>query len=218
MTAQSLRCRSGQSQSSSRELGVSLKMNPFLTIENIGRRRDRFYIGFLVIFWIIWTPCTIIATTLAISDFSFFWLIWLPFGYIGLLGIPFVLIESRKPQTLEATTDSLLIHGTGIPFSRTVAIPRTRSITLNFGNYSESDESESVATLNIISKDSWWKKRIMISALSHPTEKRKIFRSLKRFLTENDFLLHVEDNHPKSREAQDLTNTTETITMANKSQ
>ena len=181
-------------------------MNPTLVIKNAGRRLDRFYVGFLVLFWMIWTPVTAWATAIALSDFSFFWVLWLPFGYVGVCGIPYMLIQSRKPQTLEATADALVIHGTGIPFTRVVAIPRDQEIKLHFGRYDDGSEGESVTTLNIFSRTSWWTRRIMIAPLSHPEEKRQIFRDLRAFLSENGFRIQVNDEHLKTRNEQDSGN------------
>jgi len=179
------------------------EMNPTLVITNAGCRPDGCYVGFLSIFWIIWTPVTAFATAAALSEFRFFWLLWLPFGYVGVFGIPYMLIQSRKPQTLEATPDALIIHGTGIPFVRVVEIPRAQEIHLHFGLYDDASDGESFTTLNIFSGTSWWTRRIMIAPLSHPKEKRQIFRDLRTFLSENGFRIQVEDNHPKTRSEQD---------------
>ena len=178
-------------------------MNPSLTIDNSGRRLDGCYLGGLIVFWIIWAPATIWVTAMAISDFHIFWAVWLVFGYVGVLGIPYVMIQSRKPHRLEATDDALIVHGTGLPFTKVVKIPREQRIELHFGHYEDSNESESVATLNLISGNSLWTKRIMISPLMHPSEKRQIFRQIKAFLIDHGFNVEVVDDHPKSRGEDD---------------
>lgn len=178
-------------------------MNPTLVIDNSGRRSDGCYLGFLVLFWIVWTPVTVWATLEAFSDFNLFWVVWLPFGYIGMLGIPFMLWQSRKPQVLESAPDSLQIRGTGLPFARVVTIPRGQKIKLHFGHYGDDGEGESVATLNVFSGSSWWTRRIMIAPLAHPSEKRKIFHEVEAFLTENGFNIELDDDHPKTRSEQD---------------
>lgn len=142
---------------------------------------------------------TVWATFAAFSDFHLFWVVWLPFGYIGVLGIPSVLLNSRRAQTLESTPDSLRIHRTGIPFSRVVTIPRGQKITLHLGHYGDDGEGESVVTLNVFSGSSWWKRRIMIAQLAHPKEKRKIFHEVEAFLHENGFDAEIDDDHPKTR-------------------
>ena len=174
-------------------------MNPTLAITNTGRRPDGCYLGCLTICWMIWTPATALATVAALTDFSFFWVLWLAVGYVGVFGIPYMLIESRKPQTLEATADSLVIHGTGIPFARVIEIPRDQKIELHLGRYDDGGDGESFVSLNIFSGTSWWTKRVMIAPLSHPEEKRQIFRDLQTFLSENRFRIHVADEHPKTR-------------------
>lgn len=174
-------------------------MNPQLVIDNTGRRIDVFYLCFLIVFWIIWTPLTVWATVTAYLNFSFFWVIWLPFGYVGVFGIPYMLVQSTRPQTLLATPDSLRVSGTGIPLARVIEIPRQQEIKLHFGRYGDEGEGESVATLNIISGTSIWTKRIMIAPLSHPNEKRQIFDELQTFLLENEFRLRVDDQHPESK-------------------
>lgn len=174
-------------------------MNSVLIIDKAGLRKDGCYLGGLSIFWIIWTPVTVCATVIAFSDFSFFWLVWLVFGYVGVLGIPYMLLDSMKPHKFEATTYSLIIRGTGIPFARVIDIPRSQPIKIHLGHY----DDESVVTLNIFSGVSAWTRRIMIAPLSHPMEKRRIFGELQTFLSENNFEVHVEDDHPKTRCEED---------------
>ncbi len=178
-------------------------MNPTLVIENARRRPDAFYLIFLAFFWLIWTPLTGFAQYFAITDFHWFFVIWLPFGYIGVLGIPWMVIQSLKPQKLEATPDALRIHGSGVPFRRVVDLPRDREIKLHIGHAEEDSEGEMVATLNLLSDASWYQRRIMISPLSHPEEKPRLFRLIKSFLCENGFEVVIEDKHPKTRTSED---------------
>lgn len=179
-------------------------MNPTLVIDSKGRRIDKFYAGFLIIFWIIWTPITALATLAAITKFNWFWVLWLPFGYLGVFIIPYAFLQSGKPQEFEATSDSLVFRGTGNPFVKTIEIPRKQTITLHFGHYGDVGDSESVPTLNMITKRSRSTRRIMISPLTHPNEKRQILRDLSIFLVENGFDVLVQDEHPKSRDEQDI--------------
>lgn len=164
---------------------------------------DRFYVGSVVVFWIIWLPMTAVATVIAVSDFHVLWLLWLPIGFAGALLIPYFLYQARKPQIIEATPDSLIVRGTGEPFVRTVVIPREEVIRLRFGHVRGEDEYEMVATLNILTEGPWWKRRILIAPLVHPREKREIFRDLRAFLSGNGFRVEIEDTHSRSRSEQD---------------
>lgn len=169
-----------------------------LTIENSNRWPDKLYIGLLSAFWIIWAPATAWVTFLAITDFHIFFLLWLPFGYLGVLLVPWIMIQSRKPQVLEATEGMLIFHGNGTPFFNVINIPRCQLFKLHIGHY-DNGEGESVVTLNLLYGGADSINRIMISPLSHPLEKRKVFREVEAFLQENGFLLEIQDDHPASK-------------------
>lgn len=167
-------------------------METSITIENSGRRSDVAYTGCLCVFWLIWTPVTIGVTYLAYSDFHIFFVIWLLFGYLGVFGVPWTLIQSRRPQRLVATEQDLIIDGGNNPFQKIVRMPRNKVIKLYFGHYDDG-EVEAVVTLNLFSGA----KRVMISQLSHPTEKREIFETISKFLEENEFNVEIEDTTKK---------------------
>ena len=173
-----------------------------ITIENSKQRHDKLYVGCLVVFWIIWTPLTCFVTFLAITHFHWFFVLWLVFGYLGVIGIPWTIIQSHKPQTLEASEDALIIRGTGVLFKNVIHIPREKLITLHIGHYEDGNDTESVVTLNLFSGQSPWTQRVMISPLAHPSEKRHIFHQLELFLSANGFQFEVKDEHPKTRSEQ----------------
>jgi len=172
-------------------------MNPSITIRNAGRPLDKWYVGFLSLFWLVWTLGAAWATVSALTDFHFFWILWLPFAFLGVYLPPYIILSFRKPQKFEATSECLIVHRTGIPFKQVVKIPREQVIKLYFGRYDDGN-GEAARTLNIFSENSFWTRRIMISTLSHSNEKRKIFQQLRTFLTENGFALEIVDHHPNS--------------------
>lgn len=162
---------------------------------------DRIYMGFTLIFGIIWTSATAFLTFIALSKFSLFFVVWLPIGY----GVTFVILRmlllSRRPQTLEATANSLIVHGTGIFFAGSVSIPREQKIKIGLGRYGGQHNGEIVHSLNIFSEAPWWKSRISISPFSHPSEKIQIFHDLQTFLTDNGFDVETEDAYPRDKKA-----------------
>lgn len=168
-------------------------MYPTLDIRNEGRRIDGCYFSLLLAFWITWTLTTVWVTLEVTSNFNIDGMLWLVFAYLGVVGIPYLIGNSQKPQRLVATGDSLIVYGSGIPFKSRVRIPRDQPIELHFGHYAEGDV-EAVATLNLVSGDSFWTRRIMISPLSHPDEKREIFREIRSFLKDQGFLLEVVED------------------------
>jgi len=160
---------------------------PELEIKTKGLRKDKFHIGFLTAFWIIWVPITLFAVIAAIDDFSIFWVIWLPFGIIGVILIPLTLYGINGSHVIIAEPNGIKILSNKAFFQREVFIKKDDLESVMLGRYDSDFDGESIVTLNIFKKSGWWNKRIMIAPFVHPDEKKMIYAKILSFLTENNF-------------------------------
>jgi hypothetical protein len=147
-------------------------------------RKDRFYTGFLILFWILWTPVTLFVTGFASTGEgpqAFLWL-WLCFGWLGVLLIPWALLTRNRTQRLRMRAGRLLVSGTGLLPWTALAIDRDQIAALTLEAYDE----ESVLTLNLFLKG-LFRRRVMLASLVHPEGKEILFREIERFLHDHGF-------------------------------
>lgn len=152
-------------------------------------RGDRFYLGFLVVFWLIWAPATLFVTGLLLTEGGpkVFLAFWLLFGWAGTLMIPVTLFTRKRKQRLAVEADRLLVYGTQ-PFSRRPQeIRREHLEAFTLERYDE----ESVVTLNLFL--SRWPKRIMLGAMVHPDGKVSLFPQIAAFLREHGFVFEKRE-------------------------
>lgn len=149
-------------------------------------RTDRFYTGFLVVFWLIWAPATAIVTWLAFTERHTFFFVWLIFGYLGTVGIPLALLNRRRKQVLEVVGESICIHGSGVLPTSKVIVHKQNFHALTLEHYGKHDP-ESVFSLNLIQKRGTRPGRIMLAPFVHPKDKVIIFREISEFLNGNGF-------------------------------
>lgn len=83
------------------------KHNNRITIKPKDYQRDYFVIVVTIIFWIIWTPITMIATYLLFIEPSIFLILWLSVGYFGVIGVPFALGTMNRCITIELIDDKI---------------------------------------------------------------------------------------------------------------
>jgi phosphatidylglycerophosphate synthase len=165
-----------------------------MTIQTSGRyvidprdyRSDRFSIGCLVAFWLIWAPVTAIITYLAYTKREPFLFVWLVFGYLGTIGIPIAIFFKNQKQVLEIAGDSLVVYGAmGNPWSK-VRIHKQNLKALTLERYEDPD-TESVYTLNLFQKPDVRPQRIMLASFVHPKDKAILFEEIREFLQNNGF-------------------------------
>ena len=84
---------------------IAMNEYPRLIINTKGLKKDKFYIGGLIVFWLIWTPITLFFCIGAIVDFHWFLLIWLPFGLAGVILIPIKLYGVNGSQFIIAEAE-----------------------------------------------------------------------------------------------------------------
>lgn len=141
-------------------------------------RKDRFYTGFLIVFWIIWAPVTLLVTGFAATGEGpqAFLYLWLCFGWLGVILVPYTLLTRNRKQRLTASAGRLLIRGTTLlPWKRQeVRRGDLKALTL------ERHDDESVLTLNLFVKG--FPGRVMLAPLVHPDGKEILFHELAHFL------------------------------------
>ena len=156
-------------------------------------RTYRFYAGCMLIFWLIWTPLTLVVTYLACTQGNPFLFVWMIFGYVGVVGIPLVILSRNRKQILEVVGDSVIIKGTGIlPTSKIRIYGRNlRSLTLE--HYDDTFDRESVYTLNLLQKTGAHPERIMLAQFVHPRDKAIILEEIRTFLSNHGFHFNVRN-------------------------
>lgn len=171
-----------------------------MTVQTSGRyvidprdfQTDRVYIGFLVVFWLIWAPVSTMIIYVTYSEGSPFFFVWLVFGSLGTIGIPLAIIFKNKKQILEAAGNSLVVYGTqGYPWSR-VKIAKENLHALTLERYERTDQ-ESVYTLNLFQKPEVRPQRIMLASFVHSKDKAILFEEIGEFLQNNGFEFQVKN-------------------------
>jgi hypothetical protein len=171
-----------------------------LLIECKPLKKDRVYIGFLVVFWLIWAPGTVYATWLINAEFSWFLLAWLVFGYAGTILIPLSLLGINGKDIITITPDGVrVLYDHGIIKHRVFILKdNIESVTLEKVDQGTSfGESgiESVWTLNIFQKSGWRWKRVMIATSAHPEEKERIYCDLVRIFSMFDYSFQQKNDY-----------------------
>ena len=166
-------------------------------ISSEGKRKDKGYVGFLSVFWLIWTPATAVTTYLAFTKLHVFFFVWLLFGYAGVILIPLRLLGINKPQVLLFNGDHLIIKGTGLPFQKAIHVGKDEIAALTMEYYDErgTEDAETVWSLNLFLKRTYWKKRIMLGQFLHPEEKAELFYQIKKFLERHGFNFETKNNY-----------------------
>ena len=171
-----------------------------MTIQTSGRyvidprdfHTDRVYVGFLVVFWLIWAPVSVIFIYATYSEGSPFFFVWLVFGPLGTIGIPLAIFFKNKKQVLEAAGNSLVVYGTqGYPWSR-VEIDKENLHALTLEHYERTDK-ESVYTLNVFQKPGVRPHRIMLASFVHSKDKAILFEEIREFLQKNGFEFQIKN-------------------------
>src|SRR5262245_26459418 len=106
-------------------MGMSMEMNscpsPFeetregaqlrISWDNRLVRKDGCLFLFLVVFWIVWAPATILATCLLLLARDWcegsFLAIWLIFGWLGTLVIPYTLLGRFWREWIEISNETI---------------------------------------------------------------------------------------------------------------
>jgi hypothetical protein len=171
-----------------------------LLIDCKSMKKDRFYIGLMIVSWLVLATVTAYVSCSITNEFSWFSLVWLVFGYAGTILIPLSIFGATSKEIITTTADGVNVLYDHRFIKHNVFIPKDNieSVTLervdegtSFGEAS----IESVWTLNIFQKNGWRWKRVMIASLAHPEEKERIYAELVRvfsrfgfsFQTKNDF-------------------------------
>jgi hypothetical protein len=140
-------------------------------------RKDRFYFGCLVLFWLPWTPMTLLITWAAVIEFDWFYAIWLIGGYLGVLGIPLAILNRNRKEYIVIQGELIAVQGTGILPKSMVRFPKSNLKELGLGHYNE----ESLLSLNRFHEDQF-PHRITLAAFVDPKDKAVLFTEIASFL------------------------------------
>ena len=161
-----------------------------LAWDNRALAKDRFLGCFLMLFWIIWAPATLLVTGLAwlalvrknIGNLSFF-LVWLVFGWAGTIGIPYSLLQRHWSESLTIDASAITLEYFGLLAKRPKVIPLERISEISIGHMPDSDGGESIVTLNILGTPavSFWSHRQMIAYWLSPKLKEQLFQAIEAF-------------------------------------
>jgi hypothetical protein len=155
-------------------------------------RADRFYFGFLVVFWTIWAPATAVATYMAFIEHEPFFYFWLIFGYLGTILIPYKVFTRYRKQVLKVTGESLAVYGTGILPTSSVKMHRRDVHALTLEHYGGGGR-ESIYTLNLLQKEGIRPGRIMLAAFVRPKDKAILLEEISSFLRNHGCVFEVKN-------------------------
>lgn len=157
-------------------------------------RKDRVYIGCVVVGGLIWIPLTIFTTYYAYFNFQIFFVLWLALAYLGILSMLFALLIRNRKQNIKIEGEMLVVRGTGILPWSVVRIPKSWVNKIMLGHYNE----ESVYSLllhytkdypSIVPGD----RNISLAQFVHPKDKAVIFDEISRFLRSHNITLTEEN-------------------------
>ena len=163
-------------------------------IDPLRFRRDKFYFGFLLVFWLFWFPLTCFATAaLFLGGPVAFLLIWLSLAWYGAIAIPVSIAKRNRKQVLTISGDCLLISGTKLFSKKKVRFHRYDLSALTLEHYTDID-MESVYTLNMIQKPGVQPGRLMLAPYVHPDDKAILLDEIAAFLDANGISIQIKND------------------------
>jgi len=155
--------------------------------------KDRFYTGFLIVFWLVWAPVTLLVTGFAATGEGppAFLYLWLGFGWVGVILIPYTLLTRNRKQRLTASAGRLLVSGATLLPWRKREIRRDDLKALTLERY----DDDSVFSLNLFTTG--FPGRVMLAPLVHPDGKEILFHELVPFLRELGFQFEARNERER---------------------
>lgn len=124
-------------------------MNRTLILDSERFQKDRFSIVFFVIFWLVWTPVTLVMTVVAIAvGLSLIWL-WVAFAWIAVVLIPISMMRMDNRLKLIDEGATVRITGLGIFGKGEKSLVKRDVSRVQLANINE----ESVPTIEIVTLD-----------------------------------------------------------------
>jgi hypothetical protein len=184
-----------------------VESSPFLISEDGGTlriawdnrrvRKDHLLLWFIIFFWIIWAPLTLLATSwiFLLEDplYRIIAMLWSVFGWVGTIGIPFVIIGRTWSEWIEISSESASIGTIGFLARKPKTMPLDTIVELGCGQYSDSEGKESNVTLSIMQSVGFLggKKRHLVGFWLAPELKNEIFESIENFVKRNQIPLRM---------------------------
>jgi hypothetical protein len=162
--------------------------------------KDRFAFWFLLLFWIVWAPATVIATAMIfISDSPLFFTLWCVFGWTGTIAIPITFMRQYWQEWIEVDAESISWGAHGPLAPKTKKVPTSRIAEVGFGRYPRGDH-ESVFSLNVYEsrKVFGFTPRHMLAYWVSKEHKEIIFERIQEFVLKRSIPLKLVVYRPSS--------------------
>jgi hypothetical protein len=116
-------------------------------------RKDTFAFWFLVLFWIVWTPLTCVATVIIFTSGSplafTIGSIWCVLGWAVTLMIAASLVRRLCSEWIELDADKISWGASGPLAGKKKSLPWSQIAELSLGLHSDCSDVESMVTLNL---------------------------------------------------------------------
>jgi hypothetical protein len=151
----------------------------------------------LTVFWLIWAPLTVYVTVLLIVNCvkpdpnAFFLAVWCVFGWLGTLGIPYGFCQRRWSEWIEISKENITCGwtGRGAPRAKSFSMQDLRELYL--GHYGQQGDTESTATLNLLTARSIRGRRVLIGYWLAPHVKGRLYDLIADFVREQEIPLRL---------------------------
>lgn len=149
--------------------------------------RSCFLTVFMLGFWLVWTPVTLLITYLLFSGEgpALFFVIWLIFGYAGVIGIPLTWMLRWTIERIELDNKVYRHYYVNMPNWFPRQWPTDELTQIDFGHY----DDESVTTLNIRRG----RKRDMVACWAKDDFRQALFEVIRNHITELGIEVPVVD-------------------------
>lgn len=166
-----------------------------IVIDPAGARMDKGYVIFLVAFWLVWTPASLFVLSLALETGDAFLWIWTLFSALGVLGVPYVLLQRRGREIVEVTDSEVRVHAEGGLFADRWRATKNQVERLGLERFGPRGDEETVYSLNLVKRGSFLRRRRLLAATLHPDEKRRAYVELAAALRRRGYAAEIVDTY-----------------------
>ena len=157
-----------------------------IVIDPSTSRADRGILIFLVVFWIVWTGATLFDLWIAVSGGPWLTWVWFAFAMVGVVMIPYVLLQRRGREVIVVTDAEVRVHVEGGVRSDPWSASRRALRRLSLERYDDHGDAETVWSLNLV-RDRGFLKRRLLGLTVHPDEKARAFAEIDAALRRHGF-------------------------------
>ena len=163
-------------------------------------RKDGCLLLFLVVFWIVWAPVTVLATCFLLLARDWFegciLAIWLIFGWLGTLLIPYTVLARFWREWVEISNEAICYGCEGFLAPRAKRLPLTIILCIFYGHVGE----DSFVTLSVylVPGGSGLVNRHLIGYWLAPALKKELFDRIEKFAQEKQLPLQIDKGYRES--------------------